>query len=170
MKDFFHRSLKALFVNFQGRLPFYTVFLNVKTSTFTIDIHTILATEIAPALIDYFKCKLTILLVYDPETTLSERVERESKVKELIVENSLVADVVIIRDADIVKTVVDEFRKVDLIPMGGSTGEFLELLFGRSVSQEITEQAACPVLWVKEYEEREPLWKLLLKSPKKIGV
>ncbi|KAB2880385.1 universal stress protein [bacterium] len=96
--------------------------------------------------------------------------ERESKVKELIVENSLVADVVIIRDADIVKTVVDEFRKVDLIPMGGSTGEFLELLFGRSVSQEITEQAACPVLWVKEYEEREPLWKLLLKSPKKIGV
>ena len=54
--------------------------------------------------------------------------------------------------------------------MGGKTGDFLELLLGRSLAQEITEEASCPVLWVKEFEEREPLWKLLLKSPKQIGV
>jgi hypothetical protein len=54
--------------------------------------------------------------------------------------------------------------------MGGKTGDFLELLLGRSLAQEITEQSRCPVLWVKEYEERKPLWKLLLKSPKQIGV
>ena len=54
--------------------------------------------------------------------------------------------------------------------MGGKTGDFLELLLGRSLAQEITEQSVCSVLWVKEYEEREPLWKLLLKSPKQIGV
>ena len=71
---------------------------------------------------------------------------------------------------DIVKAITDESRKVDLILMGGKTGDFLELFLGRSLAQEITEQSACPVLWVKEFEEREPLWKLLLKSPKQIGV
>lgn len=145
---------------------------NIKTILipFTIDIHAILATEIAPALINYFNCKLKILLVYDPETSKQEREERELKVKELIKQNSLDAEIIIIKDADIVKAIVDQSSKVDLMLMGGKTGDFLELLLGRSLAQEITEQSSCPVLWVKEYEEREPLWKLLLKSPKQIGV
>jgi nucleotide-binding universal stress UspA family protein len=144
---------------------------NIKTILipFTIDIHAMLATEIAPALIEYFNCKLKLLLVYDPETSRQEREGRELKVKELINENSLTAEIVIIKDADILSSIVEESKNVDLILMGGKTGDFLELLFGRSLAQEITEQSACPVLWVKEYEEREPLWKLLLKSPKKIG-
>jgi len=145
---------------------------NIKTILipFTIDIHAILATEIAPALINYFSCKVKILLVYDPETSKQEREERELKVKELIKQNSLDAEIIIIKDADIVKAIVDQSSKVDLMLMGGKTGDFLELLLGSSLAQEITEQSSCPVLWVKEYEEREPLWKLLLKSPKQIGV
>lgn len=145
---------------------------NIKTILipFTIDIHAMLATEIAPALINYFNCKLKILLVYDPETSKQEREERELKVKELIKQNSLDAEIIIIKDADIVKAIVEQSSKVDLMLMGGKTGDFLELLLGRSLAQEITEQSSCPVLWVKEYEEREPLWKLLLKSPKQIGV
>jgi len=144
---------------------------NIKTILipFTIDIHAMLATEIAPALIDYFNCKLKLLLVYDPETSKQEREERELKVKELINENSLSAEILIIKDADILSSIVEESKNVDLILMGGKTGDFLELLLGRSLAQEITEQSVCPVLWVKEYEEREPLWKLLLKSPKKVG-
>ncbi len=137
---------------------------------FTIDIHAMLATEIAPALIDYFNCKLRILLVYDPETTQIEREEREVKVQELIKENSISAELKISNDADVLKCIVDESKKADLILMGGKTGDFLELLLGRSLAQEITEQSACPVLWVKEYEEIEPLWKLLLKPSKQIGV
>jgi basic amino acid/polyamine antiporter, APA family len=145
---------------------------NIKTVLipFTVDIHAMLATEIAPALLDYFKCKLKILLVYEPETTQKEREEREKKVNELIRQNSLQAEVMIIKDADIVKGIVEESKKVDMILMGGKTGDFLELLFGRSLAQEITEQSECPVVWVKEYEEREPLWKLLLRAPKQIGV
>jgi hypothetical protein len=53
--------------------------------------------------------------------------------------------------------------------MGGRSGDFLELFLGRSLAQEITEQSSCPVLWVKEYEERLPFWKLLLKPLKKPG-
>ena len=137
---------------------------------FSIDIHAMLATEIAPALRDYFNCNIKILMVYDPETTRQEREERETKVQELIRENSILAEIKIVNDADVLKSIINESKNADLILMGGRTGDFLELLLGRSLAQEITEQSSCPVLWVKEYEEREPLWKLLLKSPKQIGV
>jgi len=53
--------------------------------------------------------------------------------------------------------------------MGGRSGDMFELLLGRSLTQEITEQSACPVIWVKEYEEREPFWKLLMKPIKAPG-
>jgi len=137
---------------------------------FTIDIHAILATEIAPALINYFNCKIKILMVYGPETSNKGREEREAMVQQLIKENSIPAEIKIINNADILKSIVSESKNADLMLMGGKTGDFLELFLGRSLAQEITELSACPVLWVKEYKEREPLWKLLLKSPKHIGV
>ena len=65
--------------------------------------------------------------------------------------------------------IVDESKNADLILMGGKTGDFIELMFGRSLAEEITEQSACPVLWVKEYEERESFIKLLLKPIKHEG-
>ena len=176
--DFFERFFSSVIDSVINKFPGEVAVLhgrfereNIKTILipFTIDIHAMLATEIAPALINYFNCKLKILLVYDPETSKREREERELKVKELIKQNSLDAEIIIIKDTDIVKAIVDQSSKVDLMLMGGKTGDFLELLLGRSLAQEITEQAACPVLWVKEYAEREPLWKLLLKSPRKIG-
>lgn len=176
--DFFERFFSSVIDSVINKFPGEVAVLhgrfekeNIKTILipFTIDIHAMLATEIAPALINYFNCKLKILLVYEPETSKREREERELKVKELIKQNSLDAEIIIIKDTDIVKAIVDQSSKVDLMLMGGKTGDFLELLLGRSLAQEITEQTACPVLWVKEYAEREPLWKLLLKSPRKIG-
>jgi hypothetical protein len=47
--------------------------------------------------------------------------------------------------------------------MGGRTGDFLELLFAKTLSQEITEQVKCPVLWLKEYQEPRSFWATLLK-------
>ena len=95
---------------------------------------------------------------------------REEKVKEIITENNIDAEVMILPDNDILNVILAESQKADLILMGGRSGDFIELLFGRSLAQEITEQSACPVLWVKEYEERESFWKLLLKPIKKDGV
>ena len=165
---FFSSIIDSVINKFPGEVAIlYGTFKRESIKTilipFTIDIHAMLATEIAPALIEYFGCKLKILLVYDPETTVQEREERELKVKELVKENLFDAEIVIIKDADIVKAISDESRKADLVLMGGKTGDFLELLLDRSLAQEITEQSVCPVLWVKEYAERVPLWKLLLK-------
>ncbi len=56
---------------------------NIKTILipFSIDIHAILATEIAPAFVDYFNCNLKILLVHEPGTSSEERENREQTIK-----------------------------------------------------------------------------------------
>ena len=48
------------------------------------------------------------------------------------------------------------------------SGDFMELLFAKSLTREITEQVHCPVLWLKEYEERPSFWSSLFKSNKNI--
>ena len=50
--------------------------------------------------------------------------------------------------------------------MGGESGDFIELLFAKSLTKEITEQVNCPVLWLKEYEERESFLASIFKSKK----
>ena len=137
---------------------------------FSYDIHTKLAAEIAPAFIEFFNCEVKLVLVFEPGTHTAEKDEREEKVKKLISEYSLKADLKILNDVDILQGIMHEAADSDLILMGGRSGDFLELLFGRSLAQEITEQSPCPVLWIKEYEEQEPLWKLLLKPLNKLGV
>jgi basic amino acid/polyamine antiporter, APA family len=47
----------------------------------------------------------------------------------------------------------------------GKTGDFIELLFSKSLVREITEQVKCPVLWLKEFEERESFFLSLFKTP-----
>jgi hypothetical protein len=48
--------------------------------------------------------------------------------------------------------------------MGGMRGGFLELLLSRSLSREVTERIACPVLRVREYEERSSFLASLFKA------
>ena len=70
---------------------------------FSIDLHAILATEIAPAFVDYFNCKVKFLLVFDPQMPTDEREERKQKVKELIEENPITAEIKILEDTDILR-------------------------------------------------------------------
>jgi amino acid transporter/nucleotide-binding universal stress UspA family protein len=133
------------------------------------DIHTRLATEIAPAFQDYFHCRIKVVLVFEPGTAAEEKDAREKTVREALATNGLQAELKILHDSDVLLGILWEARGADLILMGGRTGDFMELLFGRSLAQEITEQSPCPVLWVKEYEEREPVWKLLLRPLGKLG-
>ncbi|TRZ90961.1 universal stress protein, partial [bacterium] len=63
--------------------------------------------------------------------------------------------------------IVNVSQGADLVLMGGRSGDFIDLVFGKSLTQEITEQVACPVLWVKEYEEKKSFWAEMLRSPKK---
>ena len=136
---------------------------------FAHDIHTRLAVEIAPALAAHFKCKVHIGVVDEPESARGSLRERMGKINRLLKENGLTASIDIIRNKGVHQGVVELSRKADLMVMAGRTGDFLELLLRRSLAQEITEDAACPVLWVKEYQEREPFWSSLLKSsPKEV--
>jgi nucleotide-binding universal stress UspA family protein len=131
------------------------------------NIHTRLAMEIAPALADYCRAKLKVALVFERGASKTERDEKARQVREMIREYSLPASLVIIREDDILQGIVKVSRGADLVLMGGRSGDFIDLLFAKSLTQEITEQVACPVLWVKEYEERKSFWAEMLRSPKK---
>ena len=134
------------------------------------DIHTRLATEIAPALIEYFNAKLRIGLVVDPDTAPIEKEKRVTEIKQLLDENSVTAELKVVQEREVLKAIVKLSRSADLVLMGGRTGDFIELLLAKSLAQEITEQVKCPVLWIKEYEERPSFWASLFRSYKTAGV
>jgi nucleotide-binding universal stress UspA family protein len=136
---------------------------------FAPDIHTHLALELAPVVAEFFNAKLLVAIVIEPDLSITEREEKISQAKEMLQEKAPDAQLRVAMAADVVKGVVQQAKKADLIIMGGKTGDFLELLLAKSVAREITEQVACPVLWLKEYEERDSFWMNLFKSTKITG-
>ncbi|HPC42316.1 MAG TPA: amino acid permease [Spirochaetota bacterium] len=131
------------------------------------DVHTRLATEIAPGLLEFFNARLKIVLIVNPRATDLERREKVERMNTLIKENNLRANIEIINDMDIYRGIIRGSRGADLIVMSGRSGDFIEMLFAKSLIQEVTEQAACPVLWVKEYEERVSFFKSVFRPYKK---
>ncbi len=133
------------------------------------NLHAILATEIAPAFAAHFGAKLQLTIVFEPGLPVDERNRLMKEANDQVLELNLPATVKPVYDMDVLEGVLAESRKADMIVMGGKTGEFVELLFGRSLTQEITNQSHCPVLWVKEFEEKESFWASLLKPfPKEV--
>jgi amino acid transporter/nucleotide-binding universal stress UspA family protein len=130
---------------------------------FGANIHTRLAMEFASALADYFNADLTIAVVFDPMMTKEERATRLDQIQEEVHRNSLSASVEIIKDESVLEGIVRKSSEADLMVMGGKTGDFIELLFAESLTRQITEQARCPVLWLREYEERVSFWSSLFK-------
>lgn len=131
------------------------------------DIHTQLAAEIAPALKDFFNAEIRFGIVFSPKTSDQEKNNKTEQINNLLLENKISAKVVTIVDTDIVKGILKLSRNNDLLVMGGKTGDFIELLFSKSLVREITEQVECPVFWLKEFEEREGFFFSLFKTHKK---
>jgi amino acid transporter len=131
---------------------------------FGSDIHTRLAVEMARAFKDFYNCSIKIAVVFDPDLPFSERGEKLEDIRKVVSENSLEAEVEAIHETDVPRAILREARKVDLVLMGARTGDFLQLLLGKSLTREITERAPCAVLWVKEYEERPSFVASLFKA------
>jgi amino acid transporter/nucleotide-binding universal stress UspA family protein len=130
------------------------------------DIHSQLAAEITPALIDYFKAEVTFAVVFSPGTTNDEQKIKTDQINKLLKENNISAGIVTIQHSDILQGIIILSSESDLVVMGGKTGDFIELLFSKSLVREITEQVKCPVLWFKEYEERQSFLLSLFKNQK----
>ena len=134
---------------------------------FSGDIHTQLAAEITPALSDFFNSEITFGVVFSPDTAPATQKKKRDEINILITENNLSAKIVTIIDSDILQGILKLSADSDLLVMGGKTGDFIELLFSKSLVREITEQVKCPVLWLKEFEERESFFLSLFKTQKK---
>ena len=104
--------------------------------------------EIQPNLL---KTKLQELLIYSKQ------------INEIISENSLTARIEVIDNTDVLNGIIRESIDADLVLMGGRSGDFLELMLKKSLIQEITESVKCPVIWLKEYEERPSFWSALFR-------
>jgi nucleotide-binding universal stress UspA family protein len=115
-------------------------------------------------MVDYFKCTADVAVVFEPSTPKAERDQQLEKIQTLLKETLLSAEVKVLKRKGVRQSIIQESKHADLIIMGGRSGEFLSLLFGQSLTQEITEQSASPVLWVNEYEEQPSFWAQLLKS------
>ncbi len=136
---------------------------------FGANVHTRLAMEIAPALTDYFGAKLNVAVIIETGLSIEEKESRLQYVRNMMKEYSLSAKLLILKENDILKGVVNLSKHADMLLMGGRTGDFMELLLVKSLTTEITEKAYCPVLWVKEYEERQSFWKALISTASKQG-
>ena len=135
-----------------GALPLHHI--NTILIPYGANIHTRFAMEIAPALGEYFNAKLKIAIVFEPHTPEEERDKKIHYVNELIQKYSLPAELAVVKEEDVLKGITKLTGDVDLVLMGGRTGDFMELLFAKSLTQEITEQVSCPVLWAKDMKKR----------------
>jgi basic amino acid/polyamine antiporter, APA family len=133
---------------------------------FSGDIHTQLAAEIAPALSEYFNAEIRFAIVFNPGTSAIEQKNKVDQAKSLLLENNISAKIITIVDSDILQGILKLSPGNDLLVMGGKTGDFIELMFSKSLVREITEQVECPVLWLKEFEERESFFLSLFKTHK----
>jgi len=136
---------------------------------FGTNIHTRLALEIAPALLEFFKANLRVVLVIDPDLP---KIEQEKKIRDfnkILTDYSFNASIEVIKNRDIVKGITSRSADVDLVLMGGRSGDLLELLIAGSLTQNITEEIHCPVLWVKEYEERQSFLASIIRPNKEGG-
>lgn len=131
------------------------------------NIHTQLAAEITPALTEFFNAEIRFAVVFSPGTTLAEQQQKIDQINALLLENKISAKIITIIDPDILQGILKLSAGNDPLVMGGKTGDFIELLFSKSLVREITEQVDCPVLWLKEYEEWESFFLSLFKTQKK---
>ncbi|SYZ72121.1 Cationic amino acid transporter [Candidatus Zixiibacteriota bacterium] len=126
------------------------------------NVHTRLAVEMAPALVQYFNAGLFLVQVADKASDISQ-VERvgEEAAQELV-KNGVTPSFISVKGTSIINGVIYASRDADLLLMGGRSGDLFELLLARSLSEEITLRVSCPVLWAREYVERKSFWGSLL--------
>jgi amino acid transporter/nucleotide-binding universal stress UspA family protein len=131
------------------------------------NIHTRLAAELTPALKEFFNAEISFAVVFSPKITMEEQQAKVDQINTLLSENEISANILSIAESDILQGILKLSVGHDLLVMGGKTGDFIELLFEKSLVREITEQVKCPVLWLKEFEERESFLLSLFKTQKK---
>jgi nucleotide-binding universal stress UspA family protein len=126
------------------------------------NIHTRLAVEMAPALVQYFGADLYVVQVIESSSDLAGLERLSQTTIDELTKNGIKPTLMTVEGTSVVNGVVRATEDADLLLMGGRSGDLFELLLARSLSQEITFRVGCPVLWVREYEERKSFWGSLL--------
>jgi basic amino acid/polyamine antiporter, APA family len=133
---------------------------------FSFDIHTLLAVEVAPALTEYYKADLAAGIVMNPGISPEGKKDLIRRIRNVFDENVVPVKINAVYDEDILHGIELLAVNADLLVMGGKSGDFLEQMFAKSLSREITGRVDCPVLWIKEFEERVSFFQSIFRSVK----
>lgn len=133
---------------------------------YSVNVHTRLAVELSPALTEYFGADLTVAVVFHPETSKEDRKRITEQIEQDIADENINASIKIVTDRDMLHGILKLAEHTDLLVMGGKSRDFLELLFSKSLVRQITETVDCPVLWLKEFEERESFLHSIFRTQK----
>lgn len=128
------------------------------------DVHSRLAVEMAKGFEEHLHCDVRVAVVFNPEPPQEAREQRLAEIHRLLGETGVHAEVIALTSAGILRAILHQARRADLLLMGHRTGEIFQSLFGESLTRAVTEAARCPVLWVREYEERPSLIAMLLQT------
>lgn len=125
------------------------------------NVHSQLAVELAPAFVSYFGASLDVVRVIDPDLGPIGTDNLLDAARANLEAHDVRAEYHIVRNKSIANGVAEASKHADLLLMGGRSGDLFELLLAKSLSREITLRVTCPVLWVREYEERTSFWRAL---------
>jgi len=95
------------------------------------------------------------------DLTKAEKGKRIEAIRADLREQGIEAEARVFASDDPVSGIVRASSRADLVIIGGAGGGGIDFPFAFSPETEIVDQVACPVLWLREYEERESLLRSL---------
>jgi nucleotide-binding universal stress UspA family protein len=131
------------------------------------DAHSRLAAEMTPAILAHFGAAGRFVLPLPPDLPKAQRGRRIEELWASLQDQGIDSEAKVFAFDDIVNGIARAASKSDLVIIGGAGGGGLVLPLAASPESEIADQCRCPVLWLREYEERESFWRSLLKSYRK---
>jgi basic amino acid/polyamine antiporter, APA family len=131
------------------------------------DPHSRLAAEMAPAILSHFGAAGKYMIPVPFDLTREERSKSVDVLRASLREQGIDAEAKVFAFDDPVSGIVRAASKADLVIIGGAGGGDFSLPIAFSPEMEIAEQVRCPVLWLREYVERESFLRSLLNNPRK---
>jgi amino acid transporter/nucleotide-binding universal stress UspA family protein len=131
------------------------------------DLHSRLAAEMAPNIIGHLGAVGRYLIPVPAELTKAERGRSIEELRASLREQGIEAEAKIFAFDDPVGGIARAAAKVDLVILGSEGGRGVELPISPSPEMEIVDQVRCPVLWFREFEEKESILRSLFGTSRK---
>lgn len=140
--------------------------------TATDNVHSQLAAELSPALVEKFKAELLVLHAIPADSGEDEENSAKRWVGSFIEKANLKikSQRKILKAEKPAQAIIEQVQEGDLLLMGESKGGTLEQLLFTSVPEEVAEMVSVPMIIFKRFQPRKRSWVERIIAGKKAGV